>query len=255
MLLEISERFIFILEILENYAKPGSDERVIIRKLIDYLEKGKLLEEDIEPIKMKIVEISKNLGSYELRKEINYAVYGDKKRLNQSQKQKIKKLIEVLELLKNYIDKKPFKDDLDRDVLNLITLKILRLDRGIVLDFYSEVRSIGNLALKVGSYELKSEIELLLLGRKKRKISEEFLEKKRLLLESLEMLKEYIENKRNKSSFDYESLFLINLKINRVEENKIKKFYDEFDSLLSIARKVGNHKIREKLIILRESLR
>ncbi len=255
MLAEISEKFIFILEILDKYTQPNSDEKVVIRYLIDYLEKGNLLEEDIEPIKSKIIEISKKLGNYDLRREIVYIFYDNNKKLTKSQKNKIRKIIEILELLKSYIDKKPFKDYTDRDALNIITLKILRLDKGVLLDYNTEVRSISNLALNISGYELKNEIENFLLGRKRKKLSDNFLQKKKLLLETLEEIKNFIEKKENKSIFDYEALFLINLKIYRVEENIIKNFDDEFNSLLSIGRKVGNYKLREKILLIKESIK
>ena len=253
--IEVIEQFIHILEILDMYAREGSDEKAIIRLMLDYLEKGHVLDEDIIPIATKISEIAKKVGSFDMKREINLLLFGEKKRLTKSQKNKIKKIIEILEYLKGYIEKKPYKSYEDKHILNLIGLKILRLDEGIILDYNSEVRSLTNMALRVGSYELKNEIELLLTGRRKRKLTEEFIQKRLSIIEILEMVKDFIDKKEFKSSFDYEALFLINLKIHRIEEGILKNFDDEIESILSIARKVGNHKLREQIVLLKESIK
>ncbi|CAB3288717.1 conserved protein of unknown function [Methanocaldococcus lauensis] len=253
--IEVIEQFIYILEILDMYAKEGSDEKAIIRLMLDYLEKGNVLDEDILPISNKILEIAKKVGSYDLKREINLWLFGKKKKLTKSQKNKIKKLIEILEYLKNYIEKKPYKSYEDTHLLNLIYLKILRLDENIVSDYNSEVRSLLNIAFRAGDYELKNEIELLLTGRKRRKLTEEFIQKRITIIEILEKVKEFIEKKEFKSSFDYEALFLINLKIYRIEHGILKSYDEEIDSILKIARKVGNYKLREEIILLKESIK
>ncbi|NPA62252.1 MAG: hypothetical protein GXN95_01715 [Methanococci archaeon] len=254
--IEIIEQFIYILEILSSYAKEGSDEKAVIKIMLDYLEKGQLLDEDILPIAMKISEIAKKVGSYDMKREINLLLFGEKKkRLTKAQKNKIKKIIEILEYLKGYIEKKPYKSYEDIHILNLIGLKILRLDEGIVIDYKAEVRSLTNIALRIGSYELKSEIELLLTGRKRRKLTEEFLEKRLLIIEILEMIKDFIDKKEFKSPFDYEAIFLINLKIHRIEEGILKNYDEEVESLLGIARKVGNHQLRDQIVLLKESIK
>lgn len=111
------------------------------------------------------------------------------------------------------------------------------------------------MALRVGSYELKNEIELLLTGRRRRKLTEEFIQKRLSIIKILEMVKDFIDKKEFKSSFDYEALFLINLKIYRIEEGILKNFDEEIESILNIARKVGNHKLREQIVLLKESIK
>jgi hypothetical protein len=253
--IEMMERFIHILEILDMYAKEGTDEKAIIKVMLNYLERGHILDEDVEPIAIKISDIAKKVGSFEMKREIKLLLFGEKPKLTKTQKNKIKKIIEILEYLKSYIEKKPYKSYEDTYLSNLIGLKIQRLDEGVVLDYNSEVRSLSNIALRVGSYELKSEIELLLTGRKRRKLTEEFIQKRVAIIEILEMVKDFIDRKEFKSPFDYEALFLINLKIHRIEEGILKSYEEEIDSILSIARKVGNHKLREKIAILKESIK
>ncbi|EHP87593.1 hypothetical protein [Methanotorris formicicus] len=244
----IIEEFINILEMLRPYAAEGSDEKTNIILTLKFLESGKVLDEDLLPIANKILEIAKRIGSYEMKREIELFLVGEKpERLTKSQKRKIKELIETLEFLKQYIEKKPYKSMEDRDALNLINLKILRLDEEIMMDFDSEVRSISKIALKVGSYEIKNEIELKLKGRKRRKLSEKQINKINKLIEMLELIKEFIERKGFKSSFDYEALFLINLKIHRIDERILMNFEEEFDSILKMARKVGNYELRKRI--------
>ncbi|ENN96797.1 hypothetical protein J422_00050 [Methanocaldococcus villosus KIN24-T80] len=250
--IEVMERFIFILEILNQHV-AGVDEKVIIRHLLEYLEKGNMLDEDILPIANKILEIAKKSGNFEIKREVKLLLFGEKEKLTKAKKEKIRKIIDILELLKGYIENKPYKDFGDRLILNLIKLKILRLDDGVILDYKTEVRSLANLALNIGSYELKSEIENYLLGRKKRKLDEKFLEKKRLLLETLEMVKKYIESKEYKSAIDYEALFIITLKTYRIEENILNNFDSEINSILNIAKKVGDYKLRERINIIKVS--
>lgn len=84
--IEIIEQFIHILEILEMYAKEGSDEKAIIRLMLDYLEKGYVLDDDILPIASKISEIAKKVGSFDMKREISLLLFGERKRLTKSQK-------------------------------------------------------------------------------------------------------------------------------------------------------------------------
>ncbi|ADG12996.1 conserved hypothetical protein [Methanocaldococcus infernus ME] len=251
---EITEDFIRILEILRRYAK-GKDEKAVIKFLINYLEEGKMLEEDIIPISKKIFEVAKKVADHDLRKEIKYILFESSKKLKRSEREKINKIIDILEYLKNYIDKKPFKSEEDYYLLTVINFKIERLASNIVTSIEAEIRDVVMLSLKIGGNELKKEVELLLLGRKRRKVNEKFLETKRLLIETLEMIKEEISKKEYLSSIDYETLFLINLKIFRLEENIIRNINEEFNSLLSLARKVGNYRMREKINMIKESLR
>jgi hypothetical protein len=245
---KIIEDFITILEILRPYAPEGSDDKTNIILTLRFLESGDVLDDDLIPIGNKILEIAKNIGSYEMKREVNLLLVGGKpEKLTKSQKNKIKSLIETLEFLKNYIEKKPFKSEEDREAMNLINLKILRLDENVMMDFESEVRSLARIALKIGSYELRNEVELKLKGRRKRKLNEKLKSQREILINSLEKLKEYIENKEFKSSFDYEALFLINLKIHRIEEGILTNFNDEIDSILKMARKVGNYELRKSI--------
>ncbi|AEF96647.1 hypothetical protein [Methanotorris igneus] len=135
----------------------------------------------------------------------------------------------------------------DRDALNLINLKILRLDEEIMMDFDSEVRSISKIALKVCGYEIKNEIELKLKGRRRRKLSEKQINRINKLINMLELIKEFIERKEFKSSIDYEALFLISLKVHRIEEGILTNFEEEVDSILKMARKVGNYELRKRI--------
>ncbi|WP_457611718.1 hypothetical protein [Methanocaldococcus sp.] len=252
--IEITEDFIRILEILNRYAK-GKDEKAVIKFLLNYLEENKMLDEDIIPISKKIFEIAKKVANYELRKEIKYFLFETSKKLKKSEREKLNKIIEVLEILKDFIDKKPFKSEDDYYLITVVDFKIERLANNILLDINSEIRDILNLSLKIGGNELKKEVELLLLGRKRRKLDDRFLENKRIIIETLEMVKNEIEKKEFKSYLDYETLLLINIKIYRLEENIIKNLDEEFNSILSLARKVGNYKLRERINIIKESLR
>ncbi|AEF96645.1 hypothetical protein [Methanotorris igneus] len=82
---KIIEEFINILEMLRPYAAEGSDEKTNIILTLKFLESGKVLDEDLLPIANKILEIAKRIGSYEMKREIELFLVGEKlKRLTKS---------------------------------------------------------------------------------------------------------------------------------------------------------------------------
>ena len=86
--IEMMERFIYILELLDMYAKNGTDEKAIIKVMLNYLEKGHILDEDVEPIAIKISDIAKKVGSFEMKREIKLLLFGEKPKLTKTQKNK-----------------------------------------------------------------------------------------------------------------------------------------------------------------------